>query len=125
MEILHLVRSKTSHSQDELIARAARSWDPEFPGRMELPRKYAAVCRETIVLAKSKQKDPKEVLPEVCRIRGIDESEAIEALDALALASMRNLSSGEARDASCVTSKTKTSWRGVMREDSDMGYICI
>ena len=85
MEILHLVRSKTSHSQDELIARAARSWDPEFPGRMELPRKYAAVCRETIVLAKSKQKDPKEVLPEVCRIRGIDESEAIEALDALAL----------------------------------------
>ena len=85
MEILHLVRSETSHSQDELIARAARSWDPEFPGRMELPRKYATVCRATIVLAKSKQKDPNDVLPEVCRIRGIDESEAIEALDALAL----------------------------------------
>jgi hypothetical protein len=85
MEILHLVKSKTSRSQDELIARAARSWDPEFPGRMELPRKYAAICRETIVLAKSKQKDPKDILPEVCRIRGIDESEVIEALYALAL----------------------------------------
>jgi len=85
MEILHLVKSKTSHSQDELIARAARSWDPEFPGRMELPRKYAAVCRETIVLAKSKQKDPKDILSEVCRIRGIDDSEVIEVLYALAL----------------------------------------
>ena len=38
-----------------------------------------------MVLATSKQKDPQEVLPEVCRIRGINESEVIEALEELAL----------------------------------------
>ena len=85
MDILHLVRPKTSRSQDELIARAARSWNPEFPGRMELPRKYATICRATMVLATSKQKNPQEVLSEVCRIKGINESEIIEALEELAL----------------------------------------
>jgi hypothetical protein len=84
MDISRLVRSKPSPFGDELIARAARSWNPEFPGRNELPRKYANICLATMVLATSKQRSPKEMLTEVCRIKGVDESEVIEALEALA-----------------------------------------
>jgi hypothetical protein len=69
---------------DKLIARAARSWNTEFPGRKELPRKYAKICWETMALARSKQRNPEDILPEVCRIRGVDESEVIGALEALA-----------------------------------------
>ena len=69
---------------EDLIARAARSWNPEFPGRMELPQKYAKICLATMVIAASKQRDPREILPEVCRIKGVDESEVIEALKLLA-----------------------------------------
>lgn len=85
MDISRLVRSKPSPFRDDLIARAARSWDPEFPGRMELPRKYANICRLTMILATSKGRNPNEILHEVCRIKGVDESEAIEALETLAL----------------------------------------
>jgi hypothetical protein len=69
---------------NELIARASRSWNPEYPGRKELPRKYASICWATMVIAKEQQRDPKEILPEVCRIKGLDESEVIAALEMLA-----------------------------------------
>lgn len=69
---------------NDLIARAARSWNPEYPGRKELPRKYAGICLATMILAKSQQRDPQEILSEVCRIKGIDESEVIDALEMLA-----------------------------------------
>ena len=85
MDISRLLRAKPLLFRDDLIARAARSWDPEFPGRMELPRKYANICRITMILATSKQRNPNEILHEVCRIKGIDELEVIEALEALAL----------------------------------------
>jgi hypothetical protein len=85
MDISRLVRSKPSPFRDDLIARAARSWDPEFPGRMELPRKYANICRITMILVTSKQRNPNEILHEVCRIKGVDELEVIGALEALAL----------------------------------------
>jgi hypothetical protein len=85
MNISRLVRSKPPPLRDDLIARAARSWDPEFPGRMELPRKYANICRQAMILAASKKRNPNEILHEVCRIKGIDELEVIEALEALAL----------------------------------------
>jgi len=85
MDISRLVRSKPSPFRDDLIARAARSWNPEFPGRMELPRKYANICRSTMILAASQRRKPTEILPEVCRIKGEDVSEITEALDALAL----------------------------------------
>ena len=85
MDISRLVRPKPSPFRDDLIARAARSWDPEFPGRMELPRKYANICQSTMILAASQRRNPIEILPEVCRIKGIDESEVIEELEALAL----------------------------------------
>jgi len=68
---------------DKLIARAARSWNPEFPGRKELPRKYAKICWETMILARSKQASPEDLLPDVCRMKGVDESEVHEALEAL------------------------------------------
>ena len=84
MDILRLVKSEPSPLKDGLIARAARSWNPEFPGRMELPQKYAKICLATMVLAASKQRAPLEILPEVCRIKGVDESEVIEALKLLA-----------------------------------------
>ena len=86
MDISRLVKTKPSPLplRDGLIARAARSWNPEFPGRMELPQKYAKICLVTMVLATSKQRDPMEILPEVCRIKGVDESEVIEALKLLA-----------------------------------------
>lgn len=84
MDISRLVRSKPSPIGDELIARASRSWNPEFPGRNEIPRKYANICLAAMVLATSKQRSPKEMLTEVCRIKGIDESEVIEALESLA-----------------------------------------
>lgn len=84
MDISRSVKSKPSPFRDGLIARAARSWNPEFPGRIELPQKYAKICLATMVLATSQQRDPKEILPEVCRIRGVDESEVIEALKLLA-----------------------------------------
>jgi hypothetical protein len=92
MDILRLARFKPSQfgnegerpKFNELIARAARSWNPEYPGRKELPRKYAKICWATMVLAKSKQRDPQEMLPEVCRIKGLVESEVIEALESLA-----------------------------------------
>ncbi len=84
MDILHLVKSKPSPLRDSLIARAARSWNPEFPGRKELPQKYAKICLATMVLAASKQRDPTDILPEVCRIKGVDESEVVEALELLA-----------------------------------------
>jgi hypothetical protein len=79
-----LVRSKPSPFRDDLIARAARSWDPEFPGRMELPRKYANICRSTMILASSQGRHPTEILPEMCRVKGVDESEIMDALEALA-----------------------------------------
>lgn len=85
MKISRLVRSKPPPFRDDLIARAARSWDPEFPGRMELPRKYADICRLTMILAASSGKNPNEILHETCRIKGIEESDVIEALEALAL----------------------------------------
>jgi hypothetical protein len=85
MDISRLVRSKPSPFRDDLIARAARSWDPEFPGRMELPRKYANICQLTMILATSKKRNPKEILHEVCRIKGVDESEVIDALEAMAI----------------------------------------
>ena len=69
---------------DKLIVRAARSWNPDFSRRKELPRKYAKICWETIALARSRQRNPEDILPEVCRIRGVDESEVIGALEALA-----------------------------------------
>ena len=53
---------------DKLIARAARSWNTDFPGRKELPRKYAKICWETTALARSKQRSPEDILHEVCRI---------------------------------------------------------
>lgn len=84
MDISHLVRPKPPPFGDELIARAARSWNPEFPGREELPRKYAKICWATMVLATSQQRAPKEMLSELCRTKGIDESEVFEALEALA-----------------------------------------
>jgi hypothetical protein len=86
MDISRLVKSKSSPLplRDGLIARAARSWNPEFPGRMELPQKYAKICLVTMVLATSKQRNPMEILPEVCRIKGVDESEVIDALKLLA-----------------------------------------
>ena len=87
MDISRLVKSKPSPSlplREGLIARAARSWNPEFPGRMELPQKYAKICQATMILALSKKRDPQEMLPEVCRIKGIDESEIMEALKLLA-----------------------------------------
>jgi hypothetical protein len=92
MDLLRLARLKPSPfgnqgempKFDELIARAARSWNPEYPGRKELPRKYAKVCWATMVLAKSKQRTPQEMLPEVCRIKGLVDSEVIEALELLA-----------------------------------------
>ena len=86
MDISRLVKSEPSPLplRDGLIARAARSWNPEFPGRMELPQKYAKICLVTMVLATSKQRNPMEILPEVCRIKGVDESEVIEALKLLA-----------------------------------------
>jgi predicted transcriptional regulator with HTH domain len=37
-----------------------------------------------MVLATSQQRAPKEMLSEVCRTKGIDESEVFEALEALA-----------------------------------------
>ncbi len=75
---------RTMSKFDKLIVRAARSWNIEVPGRKELPRKYAKICWETLTLAKSKRRNPEDVLPEVCRIKGVDESEVIEALEALA-----------------------------------------
>jgi ABC-type taurine transport system substrate-binding protein len=85
MDVSRLVRSKPpSPFRDGLIARAARSWNPEFPGRRELPRKYANICQLTMILATSKKRNPKETLHEVCRIKGVDESEVIEALEGLA-----------------------------------------
>jgi hypothetical protein len=88
VDISRLVKSKPSllhlPLRDGLIARAARSWNPEFPGRKELPQKYAKICMVTMVLATSKQRNPMEILPEVCRIKGVDESEVIEALKLLA-----------------------------------------
>lgn len=84
MNISRIVRSKPSPFRDELIARAARSWDPEFPGRMELPSKYAKICRSTMILASSQGRNPTEILPEVCRVKGVDESEVMDALKALA-----------------------------------------
>jgi hypothetical protein len=86
MDISRLVRSKPSSPfRDDQIARAARSWDPEFPGRTELPRKYANICRLAMILATSKERNPTKTLHEVCRIKGVDESELIEALETLAL----------------------------------------
>jgi hypothetical protein len=85
MDFSRFVRSKPSPLRDALIARAARSWNPEFPGRMELPRKYARICWVTMALAADKQERPEEVLPEVCRIKGVDQLEVIEALEAMAL----------------------------------------
>ena len=86
MDISRLVRSRPSSPfREDLIARAARSWDPEFPGRIELPRKCANICRLTMILATSKRRNPNEILHEVCRIKDIDESEVIDALEALAL----------------------------------------
>ena len=85
MDISRLVKSEPSPFREDLIARAARSWNPEFPGRMELSQKYAKICLATMVIATSKQRDPREILPEVCRIKGEDVSEITEALDALAL----------------------------------------
>ena len=84
MDISRLVKSEPSPFREDLIARAARSWNPEFPGRMELSQKYAKICLATMVIATSKQRDPREILPEVCRIKGVDESEVIEALKLLA-----------------------------------------
>jgi len=84
MNISPLMRSKPSPFRDDLIARAARSWDPEFPGRMELPRKYANICRSTMILASSQGRNPIEILPQVCRVKGVDESEVMDALQALA-----------------------------------------
>jgi hypothetical protein len=84
VNISRLGKSKPSPFRDGLIARAARSWNPEFPGRREIPQKYAKVCLATMVLATSKQRDPMEILPEVCRIKGVDESEVFEALKLLA-----------------------------------------
>jgi len=69
VDVLRLVKSEPSPLKDGLIARAARSWNPEFPGRMELPQKYAKICLATMVLAASKQRAPLEILPEVCRIK--------------------------------------------------------
>jgi hypothetical protein len=69
---------------DKLIVRASRSWSTEFPGTKELPRKFAKICWETITLARSKQRNPEDMLHEVCRIKGVDESEVIGALEALA-----------------------------------------
>jgi hypothetical protein len=91
MDISRLARFKpptnTSGERLEfnvLIARAAKSWNPEYPGLEELPRKYASICRATVVLAGAKQKSPQEILPEICRIKGIDESEVMDALKMLA-----------------------------------------
>ena len=44
-------------------------------------RRYAG---KPLTLAKSKRRNPEDILPEVCRIKGVDESEVIEALEALA-----------------------------------------
>jgi len=33
MDLLHMVKPRPPLSMDELIVRAARSWDPDFPGR--------------------------------------------------------------------------------------------
>jgi hypothetical protein len=84
MGIFHLVKPKPQPFGDKLIARAARSWNPEFPGREENPRKYAKICWATMVLATSRHRCPKEMLSEICRTKGIDESEVFEALEALA-----------------------------------------
>lgn len=91
MNISRLARFKAPINTDgrrlefnELIVRAARSWNPEYPGREELPRKYASICRTTVILASSQQKSSQKILSEVCRIKGIDESEVISALELLA-----------------------------------------
>lgn len=84
MNISPLAKSEPSPLRDDLIARAARSWDPEFPGRMELPRKYANICRSTMILSSSQGRNPTEILPGVCRVKGVDESEVMDALQALA-----------------------------------------
>lgn len=84
MDISHLVKSKPSPLRDSLIARAAKSWNTEFPDRKELPQKYAKICLATMTLAASQQRTPMEILPEICRIKGVDESEVIEALELLA-----------------------------------------
>ncbi|HUS76813.1 MAG TPA: hypothetical protein VMY43_12525 [Methanothrix sp.] len=40
---------------------------------------------DELILATSKKRNPNEILHEACRIKGIDESEVINALEALAL----------------------------------------
>ena len=110
MDISRLVKSKPSPFRDGLIARAARSWNPEFPGRRELPQKYAKICLATMVLATSKQRDPMEILPEVCRIKGVDESEVFEALKLLArrIEDMDYVSKGNSGMEDALTKRTKS-----------------
>jgi len=109
VDISRLVKSKPSPFRDGLIARAARSWNPEFPGRRELPQKYAKICLATMVLATSKQRDPMEILPEVCRIKGVDEAEVFEALKLLShrIEDMDYISRGNSGMEDALTRNTK------------------
>ena len=113
MDILHLVSTKPSLSVDELIERAARSWDPDFPGRDELPRKYADICRSAVKLAMIKGQNRGSSLHDLCRTRGIDESEVISALEALALRIEvgESVSGQMQRMQAALTSKTRDLWQ--------------
>ncbi|NYT01741.1 MAG: hypothetical protein GKC10_03150 [Methanosarcinales archaeon] len=52
---------------------------------MELPRKYAELCQAAMILAASRGRNPQQMLLEVCRIKGVEESEVMEAMQAFAL----------------------------------------
>ncbi|HPT18677.1 MAG TPA: hypothetical protein PLJ25_01335 [Methanothrix sp.] len=108
MDILHLKKTKPPLSVDELIERAARSWDPDFPGRDELPRKYADICRSAVKLALIKGQNRGASLHDLCRTRGIDESEVIFALEELG----RIIASGEMQTMqAALRSKTRDLWQ--------------
>lgn len=113
MDILHLVSTKPSLSVDELIERAARSWDPDFPGRDELPRKYADICRSSVKLALIKGQNRVACLHDLCRTRGIDESEVIFALEELgSRIELGECASGQMqRMQAALTSKTRDLWQ--------------
>ena len=113
MDLLHMVKPRPPLSMDELIVRAARSWDPDFPGRDELPHKYADLCRMAVKLAKATEQKPGAALHELCRSRGIDESEVMQVLEALALRIEEEGSApGEMQKMqAALTSKTRGLWQ--------------
>jgi len=65
---------------NEKIARAARSWNPVFPGRKEVPRHIARTCRAAMALARYNDEEPEECLCKACKINGIDEQEIYKAV---------------------------------------------